>query len=280
MANQIKSFNISQMDLGSTLDFHKNTNEFIKQKTAETLHIVELATRYQKAIDQLSTVVNRATKYVATVSLESADDIRDRLAGVIINVTRAHLTTPIESMRQAAVLLDAVLAPYKGIGQHKYAQETQEIEGMLRVLAETENAAAVATLHLEEIVEQLRLANENFKKAQQAKFAENKERSALADTESDALKDATDAIYREIVQVVNAYAIVQPTDEINDFVAEMNGMITTYVQAMNGTTSGGGADKPGGTEPGEDDDDSNLPSVEDPDEEGGGGDDDDRPAVQ
>ena len=194
MANQIKSFNISHMDLGSTLDFHKNTNELIIQKTPETLHIVELATRYQKAIDALSEIVNRATKYIATLSLESADDIRDRLTGVIMNVIHAHLTSPIEAMRQVAILLDAVLAPYKGIGQHKYAKQTQETDGMLRVLDETENAAAIATMHLEDEVEQLRLANENFKKAQKAKFAENKERSPLSDTDSDALKDAADAI--------------------------------------------------------------------------------------
>lgn len=280
MANQIKSFNISHMDLGSTLDFHKNTNELIIQKTPETLHIVELATRYQKAIDALSEIVNRATKYIATLSLESADDIRDRLTGVIMNVIHAHLTSPIEAMRQVAILLDAVLAPYKGIGQHKYAKQTQETDGMLRVLDETENAAAIATMHLEDEVEQLRLANENFKKAQKAKFAENKERSPLSDTDSDALKDAADAIYREIAQTVNAYAIVQPTDEINDFIADMNGMIVTYVQAMDGTSSGGSTEKPGETEPGGEDDDEDLPSVEEPEPGGEGEEEPDRPIVQ
>lgn len=280
MADQIKSFNISQMDLGSTLDFHKNAYEFITQKTPETLHIVELATRYQRAIDSLSLVVNRATKYIATLSLEEQDIIRDRLTGVIMNVTRAHLTSPIEAKRQAAILLDAVLAPYKGVYNHKYAKATQEIDGILRVLAETANAAAIAELHLEDEVEQLRLANENFKKAQKAKFAENKERSPLSDTDSDALKDAADAIYREIVQTVNAYAIVQPTDEINDFIADMNGMIVTYVQAMDGTSSGGSTEKPGETEPGGEDDDEDLPSVEEPDEGGEGEEEPDRPVVQ
>ena len=133
---------------------------------------------------------------------------------------------------------------------------------------------------MEDEVEQLRLANENFKKAQKAKFAENKERSPLSDTDSDALKDAADAIYREIAQTVNAYAIVQPTDEINDFIADMNGMIVTYVQAMDGTSSGGSTEKPGETEPGGEDDDEDLPSVEEPEPGGEGEEEPDRPVVQ
>lgn len=280
MANQIKSFSISRMDVGSLLDFHKNTYEFITQKTPETLHIVELATRYQKSIDNLSLVVNRATKYIATLSLEEQDNIRDRLSGIIINVSRAHLTSPIEAKRKAAELLDAVLSPYKGIYGHKYAKATQEIEGMLRVLAETANAAAIAELHLEDEVEQLRLANENFKTAQKAKFAENKERVPLSDTESEELIAETNDIYKEIVKTVNAYAIVQPTDEINDFIADMNGMIVTYVQAMDGTSSGGSTEKPGETEPGGEDDDEDLPSVEEPEPGGEDEEEPDLPVVQ
>ena len=60
----------------------------------------------------------------------------------------------------------------------------------------------------------------------------------------------------------------------------MNGMIVTYVQAMDGTSSGGSTEKPGETEPGGEDDDEDLPSVEEPDEGGEGEEEPDRPVVQ
>ena len=51
------------------------------------------------------------------------------------------------------------------------------------------------------------------------------------------------------MQVVNAYAIVQPTDELLAFINEVNGLVEVYAQIANGSTSGGTSPEPA---PGED----------------------------
>ena len=52
-------------------------------------------------------------------------------------------------------------------------------------------------------------------------------------------------LYQEIVQTVNAYAIVQPTDEINAFIDKLNGLTGSLASVSGGTASGGeGPDVP------------------------------------
>ena len=46
-------------------------------------------------------------------------------------------------------------------------------------------------------------------------------------------------LYQEIVQTVNAYAIVQPTDEINAFIDKLNGLTGSLASVSGGTASGG-----------------------------------------
>ena len=51
-------------------------------------------------------------------------------------------------------------------------------------------------------------------------------RTPQTDIETDELRKQIDAQYAEIVQTVNAYAIVQPTDTLNNFITQMNALIT------------------------------------------------------
>ena len=81
---------------------------------------------------------------------------------------------------------------------------------------------------LTEEVEALREANAAF----EAKFLEKTEemsaRMVQSDVKSEDAVAEANALYQDIVQTVNAYAIVQPTDEINSFIASVNGLVGTY----------------------------------------------------
>ena len=50
------------------------------------------------------------------------------------------------------------------------------------------------------------------------------------------------ALYQDIVQTVNAYAIVQPSDEINTFIASVNGLVGTYSGIAGSSSKGGKAE--------------------------------------
>ena len=235
MAQQIKSFGMSAMTIGSCSDFHTQVNKLITAATPAALHVAEKATAYSDSTALLASIVNRQRSFIATASLAEIDRTRDNAAGVISNVTSAYLTSPVAEKRPQ-------LSAYRGIRNHEYTKQTAETRGMLAVLDDTENAAAVATLGLTEEVEALREANAAF----EAKFLEKTEemsaRMVQSDVKSEDAVAEANALYQDIVQTVNAYAIVQPSDEINTFIASVNGLVGTYSGIAGSSSKGGKAE--------------------------------------
>ena len=61
--------------------------------------------------------------------------------------------------------------------------------------------------------------------------------------------NAVNGTYQSIVQVVNAYAIALPTETINAFIDELNGVVTVYAATINRRGTGGSAAAGDGTIP-------------------------------
>lgn len=251
MTTLIKDFNISRMTYGSSSDFHNETIKLITTTTPEILHVEAKIEAYRQKAAELASLVNRATAFVATPAMRSSDKVRDNALGTIGGTTDACLTSPVAEKQEAAVLIHAVLAPYRGIGRHEYTKQTAEVDGLLVKLDKEENKAAIATLGLTGEVDALRTANEQFKEDMRSKREEVKEREAQITNETPVVVADLNDQYRDIVQVVNAYAIVQPSDEITQFIADMNALIEVYSQIAGSSTSGGEASTDTPTEGGE-----------------------------
>ena len=247
MANQIQFFGMSQMTIGSCSDFHTRVNNFITSATPAALHIEAQAAAYATAVETLASIVNRERAFVSTQTLREADKVRDSAAGVISQVVNAYLTSPVSEKQAAARLLDAKMSPYRGIRNHEYTKQTAEVRGMLSMLdAESD---AVATLGLTEEVETLRTANATFDTQYYSRAAEAGTRMAQRTVKSaDAVAQANE-LYQSIVQVVNAYAIVQPTDELNTFIGNINGLVAAYSRISGSSTAGTGEIGTGGEAP-------------------------------
>ena len=103
-------------------------------------------------------------------------------------------------------------------------------------------AEAVATLGLTEEVEAVREANAAFDTEFQKKTEEMSARMVQSDVKSEDAVAEANVLYEDIVQTVNAYAIVQPTDEINSFIASVNGLVGTYSGIAGSSSKGGKAE--------------------------------------
>ena len=153
---------MTQMTIGACSNFHTTVVKYITATTAEALHITDKAPAYTEATLLLASIVNRRRAFVTTPQMRETDVTRDNAAGAISSVINALLKSPVDERRHAAELLYQQMSPYRGIGRHEYNKETAEIRGMLAMLAETDNAAAVTTLGLSPEVEALREANAAF----------------------------------------------------------------------------------------------------------------------
>lgn len=238
MANQIQSFGMSKMTIGSCNDFHNRVNTFIQTATPAALHIESQATAYAEAIKTLDSIVNRERAFVSTKALREADLVRDSAAGVISQVINACLTSPVAERKAAAQLLDVKMSPYRGIRNHEYTKQTAEVRGMLVMLDAQADAVTMLGLSLE--VEALRKANATFDTQYYTRTAESGARMAQSNVKSEEVVEKVNKLYNEIVMLVNAYAVVQPTDAINTFIGNVNGAVAAFSRIAGSSTSGNG----------------------------------------
>ena len=238
MANQISSFNMAKMTVGACANFHATTVKYITATTPEVLHIENKFAAYQEKVNLLESIVNRQQTFVSTGKLKRSDAVRDNAGGVITGSIHLNLTTPVEAKRMAAELLNPQVSAYRNIRYHEYNKQTAEVRGFLRVLDLPENQAAIETLNLKEEVEALRAANAEFEKYYDERVLEASERKDIQDINTEELIDETNTLYRELVQIMNAYAIVQSSEELNAFIAKMNGLVASLAAASGSSSSG------------------------------------------
>lgn len=254
MTKQIKNFNKTQLPIGTQANFHKKVLTLIGTTTATALHVEGLEPQYEAAVETLSSIVNRPTTYVATQSRQETDNRRDRFVTVIHQVINAHKNNPLDEKRAAAATLAALMAPYRSITKHQYAKETEEINGMLAVLEA--HATEAGLLGLTDEVAGLTEANAAFEAALDEKIAEEQARQAVSDIDSREATRAANDLYDQVVQVVNAYAIVSPTDEIEGFIDQLNATVAVYAAMIDAsptspTTPGEPEEPDGGDDTGE-----------------------------
>ena len=250
MATQINVMGFSYLNVGLHNDFHYQAYGKMKATGAQALHIENLLPAYGELVELESSIVRRQTTYVSTVQLNDADKVRDNAMGVILNVITAHKTNTIEAKRSAALALDAMVAPYRGISNHEKRTQTREVAGLLAVLNKEEAMAHIATLNLTEEVTLLAEKNATFAAVYDEKLQEEVERLPQKDIDTEELRKQVDEKYAEIVQTVNAYAIVQPTEAIEAFIAQMNALISlTKPGSSSGSSSDGSTGGSTDTEP-------------------------------
>lgn len=228
MSEQIKFISLCRLTIGACAQFHDFILELIHEATQEALHIEDVVPEYERTLGVLMSVVNRRRKLAATHLVREADRRRCRAFGTIKIVVNGYHSSIVEENRMAAILLTAELAAYRGIHRHAYTKKNAEMDSMLRTLDQPENAAAIATLGLTREVEALRRANEESDEAFRMKTDELGELHEQRSINSREVMERLNAQYEHIVQRVNAYALIQPSEAVLDFVHRANGVVIGF----------------------------------------------------
>jgi murein L,D-transpeptidase YcbB/YkuD len=222
------TFPVTQLNKPAHCDFHSNVLSLITATGAEVLHLENLMPMYESAINVEKSTINRATAFVSTPAMDEADDLRDKLLSCINAVVNAQQYSPLANKKRIYNKMHAVIAPYKGIRDHEYAAQTQEVDALLRELTAEGMEENLQALGIAGEVEELALANAKFAVEMNQKMAENAARQPIKDIDSEEARKSCDDLYHQICELVNAYALIQPTDEITSFITSLNGVIATY----------------------------------------------------
>ena len=149
----------------------------------------------------------------------------------------SYKVCPDETLRTSALLVDSVLRAYDKIYAKAYAEETALIDGLLLDFAKADVSEALKTLRLDTYVAQLKTLNDAYKALD---ITRTDEYSARVKTDTTKARKATDETLDLIIQRVNAYAVLEPTEAINAFIDTVNQIFRKYknlIAAKGGPTS-------------------------------------------
>ena len=228
MATKTRDLAVTHLTKGAHCDFHTRVDNLVTATGPEKLHLEALAPDYHAAVKVEASIVNRETTFVATATMKEADQRRDYLLSTFNSVVNAHQWNPIAAKKESYIFLNALLAPYKNIREHEYSRETSEVTGLVEALGADEAMPHVTTLGLTEELAALAQANAAFAMEFDKKVQELAERAPQSDIDTREARQACDTLYYQLCDLVNAYALIQPTDEIIQFINQLNGIIAAF----------------------------------------------------
>ena len=210
---------------------------------------------YKNCVDELNERTKEATASVDTLETTAQESERDRLLSLLFVLTASGLVSLDAAVKAAAQLLDIVIRPYKGIQNQADDTETGLIRNLILDLRKEENAAAVKTLNLENIIESLEAANEAFDRTKASRVQVKYARKLQMTTED--LRKLADETLLEIQDAIRASGIIASLTTgqedtvtfVNQLMQEMNAVTSNFKTSYNQSEAQKKAHQEGGDEP-------------------------------
>ena len=214
-----------------------------KASLSDRAHVSEeLVEKYQKYVNELIDRNKVAQASADTQETTRHNTERGRLVSLLFYLVSNGLMSIDDEIRSAALLLDIVVRPYKGIQDEAHDAETASIKGLLADLGEMDLRNAIQTLNLQDTIDKLEAANDAFEEAKARRIQVRHTRYLQVTT--DELRRMTDDTLLEIEDLIRASAIIASvtaeqedtvtytTQLINEMNAVTRSFKTTYNQSM------------------------------------------------
>jgi len=146
------------------------------------------------------------------------NDERDRLLKYIFGAVRNGQLSPEKDKEEAATRLSIVMNPYAGIRKESFDRETAHVDGLIKDLKKTENAADASKLGLSSDIAKLETVNKEFDTIyndRSKKWADNK----LPKTTD--VRNRTDAIFERILLVLQYKYVYGATPVEPELIAKL-----------------------------------------------------------
>lgn len=237
---EIKTMNVTKLLVASHYEFHRTAEALMTAAKAATLHIETLLPAYTEAVNLEFQIINYNQYLTNTALLKQLDEKRGKLLSRLFRHIDMAVRSPLEEERLAGEALKVIVSPYRGIAQNEYTKETAQLRGLARDLATEEASVHLDTLYLGEIEQKLRYANIEFATALDGRMTTEAVRpqNHIKVKRYDQQKIVNE-LYRQIILRINAFAIAEPTDEIDAFIELMNAHIDQYKRVISHLQPGG-----------------------------------------
>ena len=227
---KIKAFGAEKLN---NLEYAYFATEFaalLVETTAENLHVEQnLVDTYGSNTDLLKDMTKQSRVSDETAQIANIDKQTDDLVVYIFEALRSSMKSPIATRRTAATELYNALKPYEGSQNLPQRQEVQAVEGMLVDLQKENLATHAATLGMNDVVEALTENASQYRATLEGRSV--KQQKSLGSAKE--IRKLLDGLYDYITTVAFAYSVVEPTEELDNFIKTTNRLINDARKAYN-----------------------------------------------
>ena len=238
-------------------DFHRKVTRAATEEIAEAQHFGPQRTNYVGKYGVEDEVFKTNTGYASTEDIQAKDQVRDEIFIFLKNAIDNASRYPVAEKREAAKVLSYAIRPYRSANVKTYTGNTAEIYDLIQTLRKEENAQALTTLGLDEVVTELEKANQDFEAVFDVRSDEK--RSRKVQTNMKTIRPEVDAAFGEMVTVINvlyyANELVAKDEEIRATLGALIDKINSYIveldEVVSRRTGGSTTELPdeGGDEP-------------------------------
>ena len=240
----IKDLSLSRLKNAEHLQFQTEFKTEVEKKTATALGIDTQFANYLLKYKEEDEALVYIRKSSQTDLLNEADSYRDRIFRGLCDTNRAALNHFIPEKAEAARKLNIVFDTYGNITVEAYDEETAKINSLIKELRDN-HANDLDLLALNEWVDELENANNKFVDIKNERYTEESSKTSLRMKK---VRTEIDALYKEIVNRINAQILLNGDTNYIDFVSALNQRIENVKLVLAKRKGGKGGDEEGGTE--------------------------------
>jgi len=261
---KIKTIRLTSLLASASVEFHSVVLGILITFRTFIPQIQSLLERYQDAINSQQLAGNKNPKLSNTREIAEKDKVRDSLMNRFFKTLKDFLKSPIEEEKRCAQIVYDEVSRFEGIASYEKNKETGEIKKFLEAIQLQNVWDAICALRLDYLIEQIANANNEFDNAMNTRAMGESKKTTLNAAEQ---RKITESIYLEIVEMINALALVSPSAQINGCIDQINIQIDEYKRTIAHMRPGGSgnesiAKKPDGTDTDDDGTDEEYPDKE------------------
>ena len=221
----IKDFSLSRLKNAEHLQFQNDFKAEVEKKTATALGIEPQFTNYLLKLKEEDEAHMYIGKSSQTDLLAESDDYRDRVFRGLCDTGRAALNHFKPLKAEAARKLNIVFDTYGNITVEAYDEETAKINSLIKELLNNH---------------ELQTANNKFVDIKNERYTEESSKTSLRMKK---VRTEIDALYKEIVNRINAQILLNGDTNYKDFVTALNQRIENVKLVLAKRKGGKGGDE-------------------------------------
>ena len=233
---QIKIFYLTRLLASASFAFHKSALAIISSFGGFIASLGTLLDDYTEAINLQQRAATKSRGLANTAALNEAEKIRDAYLNRFFKMLSDFMISPIADEKTNALTINNEVSRFRGLTNYERNKQTGEVINMLEVMQQPAIKKALTALGMESVVANIDSSNADFEREMEIRINAEAQNEKLIAAQQ---RKNTENVYALIVQKINALAVVQTTDEIDECIDRLNALIDEYNRTIASMRAGG-----------------------------------------